>query len=77
MKNLERQVKAEKGAEVSFETRLEQAQARAERALQSDRLAEVLPGAMQVVSFEGEDGLDADDGVEAFWNQKLRERLAA
>ncbi len=78
MKNLERRAGRQEGAEViSFEDRLAQAETRAERALQSGRLSEVLPGAMQVVAFEGEDGLDVEPEVEATWNAKLHERLAA
>ena len=76
MSKLERMHTEAKSEMLSFEDRVEQARARAEQALNSDHLSEVLPGAMQVLAFEQEES-EIDSAVEQLWTEKLQERLAA
>ena len=77
MPKLEQRRNVERTGEViSFAERAEQAHQRAEHALNSDRLSEVLPGAMQVLAFEQEE-TEADPAVEKRWVEKLQERLVA
>ncbi|EKD78976.1 MAG: hypothetical protein ACD_41C00207G0001 [uncultured bacterium] len=65
MGNLERN---ESGA---FDYRVEAARKRAELALESDNLGEVLGGAMQLVGF-AEDGAEPNPDTVAAWEAKLQ-----